>query len=158
MSLLSQTIQFQPKTPVEKFVHKAMHIWSQRAPEEAYDVLSPDLVEHAWGVTGVKEIQEICYAMHDAFTNYHLKVDGIISEGDLATECKISVRFVATGKWVNQYCGVEPNNEDVTFPGILNWVVREGKVCESWIYQSYASCPELGYAVLKLSKESGVFC
>jgi hypothetical protein len=64
-------------------VKKAMHIWSRRQPELAADVLAPDLKEHTWGVTGIAEIQEICYAMHDAFEDYHLDIEDVISQGDL---------------------------------------------------------------------------
>ena len=32
---------------------------------------------------GIKEIQEICYVMHDAFEDYHLDIEDIIAEGDL---------------------------------------------------------------------------
>lgn len=56
---------------------------------------------------------------------------------------KISCRFKATGKWVNAYCGVEPNNEYISFPGVLNWLVKDGKVTDSWIYQSYAGLPHV---------------
>lgn len=60
-----------------------MHIWSQKHPEKAIDVLAENVQEHAWGVTGVKEIQEICYAMHDAFENYHLEVLDVVAQGTL---------------------------------------------------------------------------
>lgn len=68
-----------------------MHIWSQKHPEKAIDVLAENVQEHAWGVTGVKEIQEICYAMHDAFENYHLEVLDTLSQGTLDD-----------GKWVHK--------------------------------------------------------
>lgn len=51
---------------------------------------------------------------------------------------KISVRFRAYGKWVRPYCGVDPNNETIQFPGSLIWLVKDGKITDSWIYQSYA--------------------
>jgi len=142
---------------VEKFVKKAMHIWSKRQPELADDVMAPDVREHTCGVTGVAEIQEICYALHDAFEDYHLDIEDVVSQGNL-DDGKISCRFKASGRWVNPYCGVEPTNEVISFPGLLIWLVKDGKVTDSWIYQSYADAPELGYAVLKLSKENGVYC
>jgi len=156
---LAATIRMrkEPENPIETFVKNAMHIWSRRKPDLAEDVLAPDLREHTWGVTGIAEIQEICYAMHDAFEDYHLDIEDVISQGDLE-DGKISCRFKATGKWVNKYCGVEPSGEYISFPGVLTWLVKNKKVTDSWIYQSYADAPELGYAVLKLSKENGVFC
>eukprot|EP01123_Difflugia_compressa_P006132 TRINITY_DN18288_c0_g1_i1.p1 TRINITY_DN18288_c0_g1~~TRINITY_DN18288_c0_g1_i1.p1 ORF type:complete len:157 (+),score=20.39 TRINITY_DN18288_c0_g1_i1:36-473(+) len=143
-----------------EFVYKACHIWSQKQPELAHEVLHENLVEHCWNVKGIKEIQEICYAMHNAFEGYHLDIEDVIAEGTLKDEAgaKVTVRFTAHGKWVNPYCGVEPNNEDIKFPGCFIWLINGGKVTNSWIYQSYADAPELGYAVLKLSKENGAFC
>jgi len=34
-------------------------------------------------VRGIAEIQQICYAMHDAFEDYHLDIEDIISEGSI---------------------------------------------------------------------------
>jgi len=156
---LADTVRMrkQPENEIELFVKKAFHLWSKRQPDQADDVISPDLREHTWGVTGIAEIQEICYAMHDALSDYHIDILDVISQGDLI-DGKISCRFSASGKWVNEYCGVAPNNEVITFPGALTWVVKEGKVTDSWIYQSYADVPELGHAILCLSKEAGVYC
>jgi len=154
---LENSMEKGPKTDVEKFVHKAMHIWSQKHPELAEQVLAADVHEHAWGVQGIKEIQEICHAMHDAFEDYHLEVLDVLAQGTLA-DGKIACRFRAYGKWVRAYCGVEPNNQVIQFPGSLIWIVKDNLVTDSWIYQSYADAPELGYAVLKLSKENQVFC
>jgi len=157
---LAQSIRLKPtvkKTDMVDFVYKACHIWSQRQPDLAYEVLDEHLTEHSWNVQGVKEIQEICYAMHDAFSDYHLDIEDVIAEGNLI-DGKVSARFTANGKWVNPYCGVEPNNEEVKFPGTLTWIIKNKKVTDSWIFQSYADAPELGYAVLKLSKENGAFC
>eukprot|EP01128_Nolandella_sp_AFSM9_P003690 TRINITY_DN1614_c0_g1_i1.p1 TRINITY_DN1614_c0_g1~~TRINITY_DN1614_c0_g1_i1.p1 ORF type:complete len:184 (-),score=38.29 TRINITY_DN1614_c0_g1_i1:123-638(-) len=149
--------RYDAKDPIVEFVYKACHIWSQRQPELAVEVLSPKIVEHSWGVRGIDDIKEICYAMHDAFEDYHLDVEDIVSEGDLE-KGKITARFTASGLWVNPYCGVEPNNERLIFPGSMHWTVKDGKVTDSWIFQSYASAPELGYAVLQLSKENGAYC
>jgi predicted ester cyclase len=143
--------------PMTEFVYKACHIWSKRRPELAEEVLAEDMVEHSWGVRGIAEIQQICYAMHDAFEDYHLDIEDIISEGTLE-EGKVCARFSASGKWVNPYCGVEPNNETLIFPGTFTWKVKGGKVTDSWIFQSYASAPDLGYAVLQLSKANGAYC
>jgi len=140
-----------------EFVYKACHIWSKRKPELAHEVLSDTLKEHCWGVQGIAEIQEICSAMHSAFDDYHLDIEDIISEGTL-TEGKVSCRFIASGKWIHPYCGVEPNGERIKFPGSLTWKIKDFKVTESWIFQSYADAPELGYAVLKLSKQNHAYC
>jgi len=147
----------QEHDPLAEFVYKACHIWSKRKPELAHEVLAENLKEHSWGVEGIAEIQEICYAMHDAFEDYHLDIEDIIAEGTLK-EGKVSCRFVASGKWINPYCGVPPTNERIKFPGTLTWKIKDNKVTDSWIFQSYADAPELGYAVLKLSKENHAYC
>eukprot|EP01124_Arcella_intermedia_P020505 TRINITY_DN2798_c0_g1_i1.p1 TRINITY_DN2798_c0_g1~~TRINITY_DN2798_c0_g1_i1.p1 ORF type:complete len:173 (-),score=18.85 TRINITY_DN2798_c0_g1_i1:44-541(-) len=157
---LGQSIRVKPsvkRNEMVDFVYKACHIWSQRQPELAYEVLHPELKEHSWNVQGIKEIQEICYAMHDAFTGYHLDIEDVIAEGNLENG-KVCARFTAHGKWVNPYCGVDPSNEEVCFPGTLTWLIKDKKVTDSWIFQSYADAPELGYAVLKLSHDNGAYC
>jgi len=143
--LLGSNIQ---ETEIVKFVYNACHMWSEKHPERASELLDENVKEHVWGATGPEEMTQVCLNTHRVFQDFQLTIDDVVCEGDLQ-HGKISCRFSARGKWVTDHCGIPANNKFVTVPGIFFWNVESSKIKESWIYQSFEQMPDLGAALLR---------
>jgi len=140
--------RFEQKEEIATFVYNACHMWSERHPERSDSILDEQIIEHSWGVEGPEAIKTICHNTHSVFEEFQIVIEEIISEGNLESG-KISCRFKALGNWVNDYCGVKANGKSLSFPGLFYWIVKDRKIKESWIYQSYVEAPELGALLLR---------
>jgi len=83
------------------FVYNVSHIWSQRHPERAKEVFSPDVVLLGVGtkdpVKGLEVVEQIFYAMHDLIEDFHYTITSINHEGELNGECTIVIGYLMTG-------------------------------------------------------------
>jgi len=138
-----------PKDEIVNFVFNACHMWSERHPERANNILDPFIKEHVWCVQGPNEMMDMCHNTHAVFDDFQIIVHEVVSSGSLDIEAKISCRFEAVGKWSRDYLGLPANGKRLSFPGLFLWTVKKHKIVDSWIYQSYVEAPNLGAVLLQ---------
>jgi predicted ester cyclase len=96
------------------------------------ELIAPDFVLHAnamvpQGLRGPEEFRELCVRLRGAMPDAYHPVDNLIAEGDL-----VLIHLIFQGTFSNEWQGIRPTGERVSF-GLLNfWRVQDGKAVESF--------------------------
>ena len=80
-----------------------------------------------------------------AFPRYSMDVEDVIAEGD-----RVVVRFTGRVKHLGDFMGLPATGREASFPGIVIYRVRDGKIVEHWLQldamalmQQLTAAPEL---------------
>jgi predicted ester cyclase len=96
------------------------------------ELIAPDFVLHAnamvpQGLRGPDEFRQLCVRLRGAMPDAYHPVDNLIAEGDL-----VLIHLIFQGTFSNEWQGIRPTGERVSF-GLLNfWRVQDGKAVESF--------------------------
>jgi predicted ester cyclase len=96
------------------------------------ELVAPDFVLHPnamvpQGLRGPEEFRQLCVRLRGAMPDAYHPVDNLIAEGDL-----VLIHLIFQGTFNNEWQGIRPTGESVSF-GLLNfWRVRDGKAVESF--------------------------
>ncbi|MFC4517339.1 ester cyclase [Streptomyces ehimensis] len=74
----------------------------------------------------LEEARQLYKQMYSAFSGLRHKILDQVAEGD-----KVVTRWVATGRHVGEFIGVEPNNQMASFSGINIYTFEGDKLAES---------------------------
>jgi len=66
----SLMVKLQQKNAIVEYVYNACHMWSEKHPERAEDILDANIREHTWEVTGPAAMQTVCHNTHSVFENF----------------------------------------------------------------------------------------
>lgn len=96
------------------------------------ELIAPDFVLHGnamvpGGLRGPVEFRQLCVRLRGAMPDAYHPVDNLIAEGDL-----VLIHLIFQGTFTNEWQGIRPTGERVSF-GLLNfWRVKDGKAVESF--------------------------
>jgi steroid delta-isomerase-like uncharacterized protein len=94
------------------------------------EVSATDIVAHTasgMDIRGLKGIKQVYNDWFDAFPDYHMTIDDIVTEGDKAV-----IRYTWTGTHKGAYMGIPPTNKKVMMWGIEIDRFVGGKIVEAW--------------------------
>jgi predicted ester cyclase len=95
------------------------------------EMVAPDFVLHGnamvpQGLRGPEEFRQLCVRLRAAMPDAYHPVDNLIAEGDV-----VLIHLIFQGTFTNEWQGIRPTGERVSF-GLLNfWRVVDGKAVES---------------------------
>jgi steroid delta-isomerase-like uncharacterized protein len=78
------------------------------------------------GVQGIEGARYFVKAFRQSFSDIHLDIDLLLSEGD-----HVMFRWIANAVHTGPFMGIEPNGKPVTFSGITVHRVANGRFAES---------------------------
>lgn len=103
-------------------------VWADQGVIES--MLSPDLVHH-WGIgddtTGIDAFSEQFAIFLAAFPDIRITVEEVVAEGDL-----VASRWTATGTHSEEWMGIPPTRQEVSWDGINLFRIECGLVAEAW--------------------------
>jgi len=120
------------------FVYNVSHMWSQRHPERAKEILNADCSLH--GVTkqplkGVDSIQKLCFGLHDSFEDFHYEIHSVTHEGKLEDQATITVEWSQGGKMKGAFGDIKKTHDKIgMLYGCSVFKAVKGKASECWIY------------------------
>ena len=111
------------------FAERFYHEWNCGNMEAVYDMLAPDIVDHAAseGEAGREGVRQVLDTVRRAFPDHHYTVEDVISEGD-----KFAVRLTATGTHLGDFFGIPPTGRHATWTETRIVRVVDGKVVDHW--------------------------
>lgn len=89
---------------------------------KAYGFPDPDSV-----LTGPEGFKTIHRQFHNAFTNIHIDIHDVISEGD-----RVAIRWTCTMLHNGDGLGFAATGKKTTVPGCSFLICREGRISEGW--------------------------
>ncbi len=99
-------------------------------PQAEVDVLAPDYVAHAPGLSGPLDLEawtQFTAAFVEAFPDLRLTVEEIFSNGDM-----VAARVAFRGTHRGEFQGIPPTDKQVAFSSIEIDRMVDGKVQEHW--------------------------
>ena len=106
-------------------------VWNQGKESTIDELLHPDAVIHGFpepdSVTGREGYKAGYRKLHAAFSNIHMTVDDVISEGDT-----VAVRWTASMHHTGDGFGFPPTGEPVRIEGMSIVRLRDGRLIEGW--------------------------
>lgn len=96
------------------------------------ELIAPDFQLHSnamvpQGLRGPEEFRQLCIRLRGAMPDAYHPVDNLIAEGNL-----VLIHLIFQGTFSNEWQGIRPTGERVSF-GLLNfWRVQDGKAVESF--------------------------
>ncbi len=96
------------------------------------ELIAPDFQLHPnamvpQGLRGPEEFRQLCIRLRGAMPDAYHPVDNLIAEGNL-----VLIHLIFQGTFSNEWQGIRPTGERVSF-GLLNfWRVQDGKAVESF--------------------------
>lgn len=116
----------------EQFVrHWIEGVWNQRKFEIVRERFHPQGVAHLEGsdgpVSGPEKLLAEFRVILDAFPDFHVEIDEIISSGE-----DVVFRWSATGTHLGPELGFASTGRKVTIKGMTWMKIREGKQVEGW--------------------------
>jgi len=119
---------------VQEFVTKACLIWSQKRFDCAPQFFSSQMKFHV-GVkrtcTNFEHFLKSCNLLHECLENVTWRIDDIVVEGSMSA-AKVALRYKIEGKWVKEFCGNKPNEQEVITEAISLWHIKNSLVAEIW--------------------------
>ena len=94
------------------------------------ELCATDIVVHGGGgneMRGIKDFKKSMGELFDAFSDFHLEIDDMVTEGD-----KVAARYTWTGVHKGAFMGIPPTNKKLTVWEIDIIRIAGGKFVESW--------------------------
>jgi predicted ester cyclase len=96
------------------------------------DYVDPEYEVHVPGQSGLPRgpaaIKEVLGMWHEAFPDWHLKIEDIVAEGD-----RVALRFTTTGTHTGELFGIPPTGRRMEVRSQNLHRFRDGKLVESWV-------------------------
>ena len=73
------------------------------------------------------EFKAIHKQLRDAFSDIHIAIDDLVSEGD-----KVAIRWTANMKHTGDALGFAPTGRQVRIPGSAFFLCKQGQIVEGW--------------------------
>ena len=104
-------------------------VWNERRDATVHELLDPRAIGHLEGLVtrGVDEFLEARSYLLDAFPDFHLTVDAVMSDGD-----HVAARWSVSGTHRGELLGMAPTGRQVAFRGMTWFVVSNGRIVEGW--------------------------
>ena len=113
---------------VERFCEEAFEEFNDAAANE---LVTDDFHSHPWSALGIPDgpegMKQFLAFMRSAFSNAHVSVEDVISEGD-----KVAARYVFEADHTGELMGIGATGKRVRLPGIFIARVESGKLAEYW--------------------------
>ena len=111
------------------FAERFYHEWNYGNMEAVYDMLAPDVVDHAAseGEAGREGVRQVLDTIRRAFPDHHYTVEDVVSEGD-----KFAVRLTASGTHLGDFFGIPPTGRHATWTETRIVRLVDGKVVDHW--------------------------
>jgi len=87
------------------FVYNYSHLWSQRHPDRANEIIADDFVSTGFSknpVKGKENIVKIFYAVHDSIEDFQFTITSVGHEGDL-NDGVIIYEWIASGSGMKSF-------------------------------------------------------
>jgi steroid delta-isomerase-like uncharacterized protein len=107
-------------------------VWNQGREETIDELAAADSVIHGLGeggrqIRGPDGFRGFYYPFRSAFSNFNVKVEDTIAEGD-----KVVVRLTFSGTHTGDGLGVAPTNRPFTSSAIVIVRIQNGQITDSW--------------------------
>ncbi|MFM9968864.1 MAG: ester cyclase [Burkholderiales bacterium] len=90
--------------------------------QDVYNTASP------FPVRGTEGVKKLAKALHDNL-DLHVEIEDLVAEGD-----KVVAQVITTTTHKNPFLGVAPTGKVFASRGVEIFRVRQGKLCERWVY------------------------
>lgn len=114
----------------KELVRRWVHAWNTNTNYEVVaDIFAQDWVDRnpiPGGPQGIEGATYFVTAFRNSFSNIHLDIDLLLSEGD-----HVMFRWIATATHTGPFFGIDPTNKQVKFSGITVHRVANDKFAES---------------------------
>ena len=78
-----------------------------------------------------------------AFPDLHVNIEDIFAEGD-----EVCVRVIETATHTNEYRGIAPTGNKLTYTVMMIWRIIDGKIVEAWaVYDQLGFLQQLGVPI-----------
>ncbi len=93
------------------------------------ELFAQDYVFHDphFPLSGRDELKGFATALRDGFSEIHLKIDDLVSEGD-----RVVKRFTLTGTHTADFMGIPPSGKTLTLTGLTMGRIANGQIAEDW--------------------------
>jgi steroid delta-isomerase-like uncharacterized protein len=115
-------------------------VWNQGREATIDELLAPDAKVHGLAdadgneVSGVEPFRAYWRAFRTTFSDIHIDVQDIVTEGDLSV-----ARFVVTARHTGEGLGKPPKGNPVEFSGMTMVRIEDGKLVEGWNNVDFAT-------------------
>lgn len=127
-------------------------VWNSRDAHRYRETSHAHRVTHESNVgdmVGHDRHVEIAQAVHNAFTNYHVKIDHVIVEGNMA-----AARLTYTGKHTGDFMGFKASGKEIKVIEHSFFRIEGDKIAEKWnLWDSLSLLQQIG-ALPKQFKEA----
>jgi len=100
-TVLAEEVYADPEAkPFVDFVYNYSHLWSQRHPERANELLVDDFISTGMSknpIKGKENIARLFYSVHDSVEDFHFTILTVMHQGDL-NKGTIIYEWLASGK------------------------------------------------------------
>ncbi len=134
MAAPEQTTEQQNKETVTRFINEVLNngnldVARELLAEDFY-LYHPMLDEPAHGADGYKQAIDW---LDTAFPDFNTKVEFLAAEGD-----KVASRWTVTATHTGEFQGIAPTGRKITYTGIAEYTLHEGKIVEGRIEEDMA--------------------
>ena len=106
-------------------------VWNQRRIEAIAEMAASNIVAHGMGQhgveVGIEQLTQFVQTIQNAFSDIHMTVESIITEGDM-----VAARWTSTVTHKGEFLGIAATGRKVTFTGMTMVRIAAGKIAEGW--------------------------
>lgn len=106
-------------------------LWNSRNPRTYHETSHPHRVTHETNLgdwVGHDKHVQIAQGVHNAFTDYHIRIDHLIVEGDM-----VAARITHYGKHTGEFLGIPASGKEFKVIEQSLFRIEGDKIAEKWL-------------------------